>query len=151
MYEIQKFTVDPTVDLAVHASGDTVSADIEVTDVLPIGGGAFLEMITIRDNSAEGKALDVLIFDGEASGTTFTNNAALDMADLDLDKLVGIVNVPATAYFAFVDNKFAVVKDICMPIRVDTSTSLWVALVSRSDHDFVAAGDLRVSLFIRYS
>ena len=73
-----------------------------------------------------------MFFDSNPSATTFTNNAALDIADSDIDRIIGVVSVAATDYAAFSDNSVATVKGIAMPYQcVEDEGTVYVAFVSR--------------------
>jgi hypothetical protein len=85
-------------------------------------------------------ALDVVLFDSDPSATTFTDQAALDIADADLLKVIGVVSV--TTWYAFADNSVGQARNLAIP--VSSAGSLYACLVSRATPTFAAATDVTI-------
>lgn len=140
------------VDGAAYGSGDVLGdkAPIKIELVRGINGTGILQSVIIQDLSAQSGALDVVVFDSNPTATTFTDNAALDIADADLPKVIGVVSIVAGDYDSFVDNVVATKNGIGLPIKSiasNTEPVLWVALVSRDTKTYIA-DELSVALGI---
>jgi len=129
------------VDGAAYGSGDVIGdkSPIEVELVRGDWESGILHSVVVHDLSKQSAALDVVVFDSRPSATTFTDNAALDIADADLPKVIGVVSVTATDYAAFNDNSVATKTAISLPIKNNSGTTkCWVAFVSRGTPTYVA-------------
>ena len=128
------------VDGAAYATGDTLGdkSPIMIAPGRVIGGTGIIHSVTVQDLSKQSIALDVVIFDANPTGTTFTDNSALDIADADLPKVIGIVTITAGDYAAFNDSSVAHVRGLSLPFQCISSTSLWFALVTRGSPTYVA-------------
>jgi len=148
-------TLDPTVDTAVYAAGDLLCEKLTLEGVAALGGGhGVIESITVVDLAQQMSALKFVFFDSDPSGTTFTENAAFDPVDADLDKCIGIAYMGVSNYDDFNDNSFgiAVGSDCNLPIPFKAANDdLYLAVVigDSSTPDYVAAGDIRIRVNIR--
>lgn len=122
-----------------YVTGDLVGTKLTLTDAMRISGGSgYLMSVIIEDLSAQSLALDVVIFDSDPSGTTFTDNSALDIADADIAKVLGCVSIAASDYFAFADNSVAVKSLINLPVIASGSANLFACIVARSSPTYSA-------------
>lgn len=133
------------VSSAAYATGDVIgdlspiTADVfrmEGTTNVPASG--VLQSIIIKDLSKQSLAIDVVIFNANPSATTFTDNSALDIADADIDKVIGVVSVLASDYAAFNDSSVATKTGIGLPVSTASGTKIWFCLVSRGAPTYVA-------------
>lgn len=133
------------VDGATYASGDVLGdkCPIEVKDILHSTtegyGSGIIQSVITGDLSNQSGAYDIIFFDA-LPVTVFTDNAACDIADADIPKIIAIVPIVAGDYFSFVDNSVGVTSNIAKPIQslAGTGTTLWIALVSRDTKTYVA-------------
>lgn len=134
-------SVSPTVDTNIYASGDLVGGKLTLTDAALAGPTkVVLQAVEIVDLAKQSVALDVVLFGANPSATTFTDNAAFDIDDADLPKVLGVVSV--TTWYAFNDNSVGQARGLSLPV---TSTgSLYAALVSRATPTFAAATDVTI-------
>jgi hypothetical protein len=133
---------------AAYASGDVLGdqSPIAVSVMRINNGTAVLQSVVIGDLSNQSAALDLLIFDANPSGSTFTDNSPVDIADADLPKLIGTVSVAAADYVAFADSSAAVLKGIALPIKANGAyNTVWVVPVTRGTPTYVA-DELSISL-----
>lgn len=138
----------PTLVAATYASGDLLG-DKLVFDVSALRdkSAVFLQAVTLVDQAKQSVACDLILFDEDPSGTTFTDNAAFDIADADMAKVVGIVSIET--FFALSDNSLGEAKNLALPLVLKAasgSVKLWGALVTRGAPVIAAATDLRVTL-----
>lgn len=145
-------TAAPTVDTNAYATGDLVGGKLTFTNVLkPITGSGYLVSVLMSDLSATAVDFDIVIFREDPTGTTFTDNAAFDIADADLPKVLAVVTLGSTSRFAFADNSIHYVGSLAIPVWGTNSSSgitgtLYVAIISRGAPTFAAAGDVKITL-----
>lgn len=155
----------PTCDTSIYADGDLIGGKLTFTNCFSgdIGTGTLISVI-MHDESKQAGPFDVVLFCDNPVGTTFTDQAALDIADSDLGKIIAVVNIATTAQFSFNDNSVHVVQSIAIPLRGltgwistptpfgtlggTTTSTLYGALVSRGTPTFAAATDVQIILNI---
>jgi hypothetical protein len=90
----------------------------------------------------------VIIFNSDPTGTTFTENSPLDVADADMTKIVAVIRldgVAGTTLFTNVDNN-TLFKAVEVPYVASGTTSLFAALIARGGPTFAATTDVVVKL-----
>jgi hypothetical protein len=146
LQHLKTITVTPTVDTLIYASGDLIGGLLTFDGVRLIGG-AVIKTITLVDQAKQNAAIDLILFGGNLSGTTLTNNGVLDVADADLLTYLGHVSIPAANYAPFNDNSAATVKDINLYLLpAATGTAIYGLLVSRGTPTYAASTDLQLSV-----
>tara|TARA_Y100000593_G_scaffold93718_2_gene189705 strand:- start:2661 stop:3149 length:489 start_codon:yes stop_codon:yes gene_type:complete len=124
-----------------YADGDVIGNKIFIENIMLLfPGQATLMSITAQDLDSQNSALEVILWGSDPTGTTFTDDAALDIADADLPKHCGSANVAATDYKSYTDNSVGTVRNIGLPIGTDTENDLWMTLVSRGTPTYTANG-----------
>lgn len=139
-------SVAPTVDTLAYASGDLVGPKQTLTGagVSGVATGT-IQSVVITDLDNQNADFDLVIFSSDPSGTTFTDNAAFDIADADLPKVVCVIQV--TTNVALADNGVIIANgNNCVFDAVATGGTLYAAAVIRSAATFTASG-----LTFRYS
>lgn len=143
-----------TVQAAAYAAADLVGGKLTFTNVTRLAGcGVTIKSILIGDqaaNSAANSVYDLILFDSDPTGTTFTENSPLDVADADLNKIVAVVRfdgVAGTTLFTNVDNN-VIYKAVEIPVA-PTTTSLFGALIARGGPTFAATTDVFITLNVQ--
>jgi hypothetical protein len=122
-----------------YAPGDLLGNKLTLINALRIAGGSgLLQSITVQDLSNQKGALDVVIFDSDPSGTTFTNNAAFDVADADIVKIIGVVSIIPSDYIGFADSSVATKSGLAIPVAVAAGRNLYACVVSRGTPTYTA-------------
>lgn len=136
----------PTIGVNLtYADGDLLGNLIE----LPVAtfhknGTVILQAVTLHDLAAQSISTDVFIFNREPTASTFTDNAAADIADADLPLVAGAVNIAATDYHALNDSSVATKTGIGIICQAGPKLdSLWAILVTRGAPTY-GANDLSV-------
>jgi len=89
--------------------------------------------------AAQNAAFDIIFFDSNPTATTFTDNSAIDIADADLPKVIGVVNVGAGDYDASADSSVATTLGQQIVLQNASGTNkVWIALISRGTPTYVA-------------
>lgn len=132
------------VDANAYSSGDLLGTKLTLSSVLPFANNEpYLFDVVVQDLTAQKSALDVILFDADPTGTTFTNNGALDIADADLPKIIGVVSVAATDYVDFADSSVACVSKV-IAVNPASGKNLYACLVARGTPTY-AANELSIA------
>lgn len=149
IYPMTKIVVAPAPDTNIYASGDLIGAKLTLIPAVSGGLAGVIRAVSLVDQAKQNAAIDILFFDDDPSGTTFTNNAAIDIADADMTKLVGFAQIPATSgYAAFNDNNLGQAQNLFIPFVLDDGKALYAALVSRGTPTFAATTDLSLNVLV---
>jgi hypothetical protein len=141
-----------TVDTSAYASGDLISKAgtvLSITSAMPAdqrGRAGIIQSIGLVDQAKQSAAIDVVFFNANPTATTFTDNAAFDIDDSDMAKIIGYASI--TSYASFNDNSFGFVGNLAMEFALNGSTTLYAALVSRGAPTYAAATDLVLTVGI---
>lgn len=144
----------PTLDTGAYAAGDLMGGKLTFANAAREGvGTGFVESINIPDLAAQGVDVTLILFDQDPSGTTFTDQAAFDIADADLAKVIGFFTFGSDARFAFADNSLKFVTGLATAFSLtdangEVSTSMYGALVAGGAYDGVTAADITIKLGI---
>lgn len=136
-------TVTPTVSASPdYTAGDAVGGLQTITGAaMPDVGSGILHSVTVGNLAAAAPTLDVIIFSANPTGTTVTDNAALDIADADLSKVACVVQV--TSGSALADNSLAFASGTnCVFKLAQQATTLYAVAVARSTINLDATSDL---------
>lgn len=127
---INKFTyVDVGVTASSYVAGDLIGVKLTIAAGTPASAGAGrLKSIVMVDKANASPEVIIIFFDADPSGTTFTDAASLAIVTGDQPKVVGIVKVSTSDWFATVPEMACKLVDI--PMRAVGSRNLYAAIVS---------------------
>lgn len=134
----QCVSATPTLDTAAYASGDLMGGKLTFNGALRNTSNAgFVASISLTDKAAQDVDLELVLFDENPTGTTFTDQAAFDPADADLDKIAAVELFGSSKRFAYSDNGFKFAGSLAHPVGATASatTVLYGALVARGAYD----------------
>jgi hypothetical protein len=96
---LQSYTVNPTVDTALYASGDRVSADvIQLPKILPSEKATIeLKHVQVRAESGNTIPLSIYFFSEDPAEPT-ADNTALTLANASVEKLIGKAQITGADY-----------------------------------------------------
>jgi hypothetical protein len=104
--------------------------------------------VTLANAAAiAGVDTDVLFFKQDPSNSTFTEGAAIDVADADLAKLIGVVPLRTHVNFASGSISQPAAKPE-MHFIVPTGTSIWAVIVARGTINLGATNDIKLKVDI---
>lgn len=133
------------VQAAAYGSGDVLGTGnpVELEVFTFENGTGVLQSISIGDLSKVDGIIDIVVFNDNPSSTTFTDNAALDIADTDIPKVIGVVPIVAADYSDFADNSVATVTAFGLLLKNMSATSgkknkIWLAFVSKDTKTYDA-------------
>ncbi len=120
-------------------------ADGNDGSIYPTGG--IIQSVLITDLAAIVIDKDVVFFDTNPSNTTFTENAALDIADADLLNVIGVAAVDT--WFSFNDNACGQALNLALPFVLPAAaTALYAAIIERGTANYVGTSDLSIRVGI---
>ncbi len=127
-----------------YASGDLVGNKLTLSDVVrdddQPNNTAACVAIAVQDLDKQDVALDVIFFDSDPDGTTFTDDSALDVADADLPKILGHIPVLASDYVDFNDSSIATVDSRTVLLEPASGRDIYAAIVSGGAPTYTADG-----------
>lgn len=136
----------PTLAVAgTYASGDSVGTLITFTQASTDRDTGVIQHVTLVDLAKQNIAADIIFFSANPSGTTFTDNGALDIADADMSKVIGHVSISSTDYCSLNDNSFATKANIGLVFKLTTSNTLYAAIVTRGAPTYTS-GDITLEV-----
>jgi len=158
-YDWLVYEIDPSVGITpAYADRDLICEKITLNTAVRESACAVIRKVVIIDQAKQSAAINLVFFHSDPSASTFTENAEFDCADADLDNCIGVIAVAGTDYLALKDNSIATVgaaNDLYFPIyakpaSTDTSTptTIYMAVLSGGTPTYVAAGDLRIKIWI---
>jgi len=111
---------------AAYATGDVIgdTSPIKIEPIRGVYGTGVIHSIVVQDLSNQSGAMDIVFFDSNPTATTFTDNSALDIAEGDLPKVIGVVSIAANDYYTIADSAFATVKGISLPVKSLSNNNL---------------------------
>src|SRR4051812_1176333 len=101
---IKSLTVQTVVDTAIYASGDLIGTKMTFAGLAGLSRTLKVLSVLLVDEAKQSADIDLVLFSSDPTGTTFTNNAALDVADADMDKICGVITFRTADWFGFNDN-----------------------------------------------
>lgn len=138
-------TITPALSASPdYASGDCIGVPINIGDFDAIEGRVVeLMSVVVKDLAAQGPTFTMYFFNGQPSGGTYTDNAAVSMNAADFAKFVGSYTV-ASASYTTATYKFFSAPNIRQRLNVDSA--LWVVIVAGGAYNAGTAADLTIIL-----
>lgn len=133
----------PVCDTSIYASGDLIGGLLTFANAARIAAGSgTIQGVVIGDLAKQDAAIDIVFFNANPDGTTFTDQAPLDIADADIPKIIGVMKVLASDYSDFNDNSVATKAPFGLPFKLASGTSIYACLVCRGTPTYASASDL---------
>ena len=128
-----------------YTSGDLIGGKLTLAGVAPYSGaGILIQKVALSDLAKQDAAVDVVFFNANPDGTTFTDNSALDVADADLPKVAGFLSIAAGDYCDFNDNSIANKSDTPVEVKLNGTSVLYAVVVARDTPTYASASDLQL-------
>jgi hypothetical protein len=148
--------VTPTIGTSAYATGELIGTKMTFSNAFPLATGCgLLRSVIVEDLAGQTGAFDLILFDSDPSGTTFTDKAAFDIADADLPKIIAAINFGASSQFAFADNSVKFLGNLQIPLRGILTNApartVYGALVARAAQTYATAADVTVTLGITHT
>lgn len=148
-----EIVASPTIDTSAYAANELVTPLMALANPYRFSRAQVaLDAIVIRDLDAQNAALDFVFFHTLPTGTTFTLNAALTLADADMPFVAGHASVLTTHYRAFAASSIATRTGIDLPFikPISGSPTIWcVAMTAAATTPTYGANGLSFSFFFK--
>ncbi len=142
-------TATPTVSNGVaYASGDLIGTKMTFGAGIEGFNQPFISAVGMSDLDKQNAAMTLILFDNDPSGTTFTDNAVLDIADADLPKVVGIFPIAAANYAGFNDSSYFFSGTAGKVPLVMRGSTLYGCLLSGGTPTYTSTSAITVQLFV---
>ena len=142
----------PTVtgDTAAYATGDNVGGLLTMQDVtLSEAGSGVIRFVQIMSKSLQTATFDVIFFNASPAASTFTNNAAQDIADADLPYVIGVMQCATVVALSGASiHQSGSVNGNGIPFRLASGRVLYAAIVVRGTPTLGSTSDLSISIKI---
>lgn len=134
-----------TVPTDAQDDNDVIAATQVIEDIARRNGGTILlKSIVVLDKDDQGIEMDLVFL--RSNVALGTEDAAVSITDDNAEEIVGIVNVPTSAYADLVNSQVAVVDDINLIMVADgSSPDLYIAAVTRGTPTY-ASGEILLKL-----
>lgn len=144
-------SVTPVCEAAAYHSGDVLFDSVEIANAARANGtGVELVSLVARDKDDQAAAAMTLYF-FNANTSLGTKNAAPDIDDTEIDTLVGMLTIPASAWVDVGASKVAVMPNVGLLMHPGgASTSLYVAATTAGTPTQTASGITLTLNFVRY-
>jgi hypothetical protein len=140
--------VSPTVTVSTspaYTAGDVVGSKLTLTNAARVSGGsAILDSITVLEKGSQAAALDILIFNADPSGGTYTDNGAFTANDTDMGKCIARVHVASTDYVATGGYTSASLGGLGKVLVASGSANLYAVVVTSGTPTYSATSSLAI-------
>lgn len=133
-----------TVSTSAYSAGDCVGGILTLpAALLPRTAGGTLVSLAVTDASDQKAALEVLVFDAEPSGGTYTDNGALALSAADLSHLLARVPVATSDYVTVGSVAVATVGAVNKALAAGAAvTDLYAVVMATGTPTYAAGTDL---------
>jgi len=150
-------SVTPTVDTSAYATGELIGGKLTFTPAVRTNvGTGYVISVTMSDLASQAVDFELVLFNANPTATTFTDQAAFDIADADLTKVVAVIPLTSSGTnHAYADNSVHYSGNLALPVRgynasgtPTVTNTIYGALVARGAPTFATSGDVTITLGI---
>jgi hypothetical protein len=148
--ERKRVCVTPTVTAGAYTAYDNIGGLLTFPNVLrsTINSGV-VTSAKVYDLSSNIVAYELGLFSTNPSATTFTDNAAIDVADADLGKILGPIAFTTSDRYAFADNSVSTKHAQYLPVTfTGAPRNIYGALRSTGTPTFAGTSDITVCITV---
>lgn len=139
-------TIAPTVAAEAHSAGDLLFDSTEIANAVRVNAGtAIVQSITIVDKGDQKPAIKLLFANAQ---TDFGAPGGVpDPDDSEALTVIGVVDVPATAYVDLGANSVATIANIGLLLKAGAATtSIWLAGIAVGTPTPASTSDLQIAV-----
>jgi len=143
--------VQPVVQAAAYAAGQSIGGLLSFTYAAPVSGGAaIIQGVTVTFASGVVPLLDLVLFSAAPTGGTITDRAAVVIAPADLNKIIGVVHITdATLLGAAAPSVMQATAQV-MPFDLASGTALYGVLIARGAATLGSTTDVIIALNVMW-
>lgn len=126
-----------------YSSGDSIGGVMTVAAL--VGQAAVpgtLSYLSVTSLVSIGADIDLVFFNANPSGSTFTDNAAAVVAAADLAKIIGKVTLPSANWVLLSGTQYLQALATSVPISGQAAQSIYVAAIARGAINLGSVADL---------
>jgi len=139
------FLTIPTITAGAYSSGYCIGGLQTLSNFNRASGSSgMINAITVSDKAKQSSALAIVFFNDNPTYTTFTDHAALTIAAADLNKIVGIIQIPAANYQSFASNSVALVANIGMGYVIGGGRTMYFTIICNGTPTYTSVSDLQI-------
>lgn len=138
----------PTVSSSpAYSAGDAVGGKLTFASATRISAySGTVVGVSVVDQNKQNALMDLILFNADPSGTTFTDNSALDIADADMTKI--IARIPLVDWCGFNDNSVCCANNLNIPFVLASGSSIYGCLINRGTPTLSSTSDIIVNVTI---
>lgn len=126
-----------------YSDGDSIGGVMLVAAVVALDGAAgVLSYVNVVSKVAIGANIDLIVFNANPTGSTFTDNLAAVVAAADLPKVIGRVALPSAGWLALSGTQVLQAVATAVPLTGLAVDDIWVAAIARGAINLGAVDDL---------
>lgn len=145
--ETRRVSVSPTVTAGAYTAGDIVGGLLEFSNAFSdTYKKGRIKSVAIADKADQSATYDLVFFKSVPAGT-YTDNAAFDPSDADLQLIEPIVQISSSNRFAFTDNCVTSIASLDHFVSSNVDT-LYAVLIDRTGRTGASTSDITVSVSI---
>jgi len=136
-------SVTPAITAEIYHANDVIGGIQTLTSVARVADDrVVLQSLTVTDLAIQDAVLRIFFFNQNPTNGTYTDNAALDIDDIDMGFCQGWIEVAASLYADAADNSLATVRNISLGLSPTGSTSLFAIAQVTGGPTYVSTADL---------
>ena len=140
-----------SVSTAIYAAGEVMGGLLTFSDVVSgdIGGGTIVGAELV-DTSTVVASIDLLLFNSIPDSSNYdSDNAALDLSDTDLTRVIGVINFSSNDANQYADNQIYFASGGNQEFFLEDDNELYGVLVSRGTPTYATGNVLMVKLHVQ--
>lgn len=133
-----------TLDTNVYADADVLADTQEIPDAVFERGNSILRSVRLLDNDDQAGALDIVILRSDTS--IGTENSSLAISDANADEILTVIPIAAEDYVDLINSQLVTKNEtdegcgVMLAPADDSTSSLYIAAISRDTKTYTAAG-----------
>lgn len=145
---VARFTPTITGNTVQYTAGDNVGGLLTLSNFARVAAGSgLITGAVITSDSAQTCFFDILIFNANPSGSTFTNNGAQDVVAADLPSIAGVLHLNDVT--ALSGASIHQMSSAPLSVVLPSGTTAYAAIVVRGAPTLAANGDLTLALRVQ--
>jgi hypothetical protein len=139
-------TATPTVSTTPYSTGDNVGGKVTLTDACRANmGSGLIQSVVITSKSLQTATFDVIFFNADPSGSTFTDNVAQAIVDADLSKIIGVAQ--CTTVVGLAAESIHQATALALPFALSGgATTIYACIVVRGTPTLGGTSDIWLSV-----
>jgi hypothetical protein len=142
-----QITVSPTVTVAAYSSGQCVGGLLTFSGAARSGGpgSSLAQSAVISDVSGQDANIDLIVFNANPTGSTFTDHATCTVANADLAKIAGTMTITDCHLLGSTAPGMCQAQQQAIPVALGSgNTTAYGVMISRGTPTYTASTNIKV-------